>query len=53
MNQVTRYSPLDDLFRGFFVKPMDFPSGMPAQQIKVNSLDPTGWVVPPGRYGFF
>lgn len=37
MNQVTRYnSPLDDLFRGFFVKPMDFPSGVPAQQIKVD-----------------
>ena len=42
MNQVTRYSPLDDLFRGFFVKPMDFPSGMPTQQIKVDVKETEG-----------
>jgi HSP20 family protein len=26
MSNVTRFDPIDDLFRGFFVKPMDFPN---------------------------
>jgi HSP20 family protein len=42
MSNLTRYDPLDDLFRGFFVKPMDLPAGASAlaalapQQIKMD-----------------
>lgn len=39
MGMLTRYDPLEDLFRGFFVKPMDLPAGMAAltpQQIKMD-----------------
>ena len=27
MNNLGRFDTIDDLFRGFFVKPMDFPGG--------------------------
>ena len=39
MGNLTRYDPWDDLFRGFFVKPVDLPGGMPAmtpQQIRLD-----------------
>jgi HSP20 family protein len=39
MGNLMRQDPWDDLFRGFFVKPVDFPGGMPAltpQQIKMD-----------------
>lgn len=35
MANITRYDPFDDLFRGFFVKPVDFPAFGP-QQIKMD-----------------
>lgn len=36
-NPMTRYSPMDELFRGFFVKPMDFPGNVPVpQSIKMD-----------------
>jgi HSP20 family protein len=36
MTQITRYDPLDDLFRGFFVRPVEM--GMPAEapSIKID-----------------
>lgn len=38
MNNLTRYasSPLDDLFRGFFVKPMDLPAELQPAQIRMD-----------------
>ena len=38
MNNLTRYasSPLDDLFRGFFVKPMDLPAELQPPQIRMD-----------------
>lgn len=36
MSNVTRYDPLDDLFRGFFVRPVEFGSPAEAPAIKVD-----------------
>ena len=38
MNNLTRYasSPLDDLFRGFFIKPMDLPAEVQPAQIRMD-----------------
>ncbi|RTL27687.1 MAG: Hsp20/alpha crystallin family protein [Burkholderiales bacterium] len=36
MSHLTRYNPVDELFRGFFVKPMDLPGNLPTQQIKMD-----------------
>ena len=37
MSKLTRYTnPVDELFRGFFVKPMDLPSDLTPQQIKMD-----------------
>ncbi len=37
MNKVTRYDPLDDFFRGFFVRPVDYSAlEAEAPQIKVD-----------------
>lgn len=35
-NLLTRYDPLDDLFRGFFVRPVDFGAGAEAPTIKMD-----------------
>jgi HSP20 family protein len=44
MSNLTRYNnPIDELFRGFFVKPMDFPGNTPApQQIKMDVKEQEG-----------
>jgi len=37
MSNLIRFDPLEDLFRGFFVKPMDFPNAaLPTQAIKMD-----------------
>ena len=37
MSNLTRFDPIDDLFRGFFVKPMDFPgNSLPSPAFKVD-----------------
>ena len=36
MNNLIRRDPLDDLFRGFFVKPMDYPDAAQAPSIKLD-----------------
>lgn len=36
MSNLTRYDPLDDLFRGFFVRPVEFGSPTEAPSIKVD-----------------
>ena len=37
MSNLSRYqNPLDELFRGFFVKPVDFPSSLPTQHIRMD-----------------
>ena len=36
MSQVNRYNPVDELFRGFFVQPLDLPRKQPPQQIRVD-----------------
>ena len=36
MSNLTRYDPLDDFFRGFFVRPVDIGSGPEAPAIKVD-----------------
>ncbi len=36
MSNVTRYDPLDDLFRGFFVRPVEFGSPAEAPAIKID-----------------
>lgn len=42
MSHITRYNPMDELFRGFFVKPMDLPAGVPPQQIKMDVKEQDG-----------
>lgn len=36
MSTLTRRDPLDDLFRGFFVKPMDYPAEEQSHSIKMD-----------------
>lgn len=36
MSNVTRYDPLDDFFRGFFVRPVEFGSPAEAPAIKID-----------------
>jgi len=36
MSALTRYDPFDDLFRGFFVRPIDMGKGMEAPDIKLD-----------------
>jgi len=36
MTNITRYDPLDDFFRGFFVRPVDIGSAAEAPQIKMD-----------------
>jgi len=36
MNPVTRYDPLDDFFRGFFVRPVDFGREAEAPAMKLD-----------------
>ena len=36
MANITRYDPLDDFFRGFFVRPVEFGSPAEAPQIKMD-----------------
>lgn len=39
MANITRIDPLDDLFRGFFVRPVDMPQQTPAIRMDVKELD--------------
>ena len=41
MSSITRYDPLDDFFRGFFVRPVDFgtPAETPTIKIDVKEQD--------------
>jgi len=41
MSSITRYDPLDDFFRGFFVRPVDFgtPAEAPSVKIDVKEQD--------------
>ncbi|RLJ67783.1 Hsp20/alpha crystallin family protein [Sulfurisoma sediminicola] len=36
MSNLTRYDPLDDLFRGFFVRPVDFGQAPEAPTVKID-----------------
>lgn len=36
MSNLTRYDPLDDIFRGFFVRPVDFGQPAEAPSIKID-----------------
>jgi HSP20 family protein len=36
MSNLTRYDPLDDLFRGFFVRPVDFGQVPEAPTVKID-----------------
>lgn len=36
MSNLTRYDPLDDLFRGFFVRPVDFATAPEAPTLKLD-----------------
>jgi HSP20 family protein len=36
MSNLTRYDPIDDLFRGFFVRPVEFGAPVEAPSIKVD-----------------
>ena len=36
MSNLTRYDPLDDLFKGFFVRPIDFGSAPEAPSLKLD-----------------
>lgn len=36
MANITRHDPLDDFFRGFFVRPVDFGAAAEAPQIKMD-----------------
>lgn len=36
MSNLTRYDPLDDFFRGFLVRPVEYGSGSEAPSIKVD-----------------
>lgn len=46
MNKLTRFDPLDDLFRGFFVRPVDMntPANMPSIKMDVSE-QPKAFVV--------
>ncbi|MCX7171172.1 MAG: Hsp20/alpha crystallin family protein [Proteobacteria bacterium] len=39
MSNLTRYDPFDDLFRGFFVRPVEFGSQVEAPTIKVDVME--------------
>jgi HSP20 family protein len=36
MSNITRYDPLDDLFRGFFVRPVDFGQMPEAPSVRID-----------------
>jgi len=36
MNELTRYDPFDDFFRGFFVRPIEMGKGVEAPDMKVD-----------------
>ena len=36
MNKLTRFDPLDDLFRGFFVRPVDVGQSREAPEVRVD-----------------
>jgi HSP20 family protein len=36
MANISRYDPFDDLFRGFFVRPVEFGSAPEAPQVKID-----------------
>ena len=36
MSNVTRYDPLDDLFRGFFVRPVEYGQAPEAPSVKID-----------------
>lgn len=36
MNELTRYDPFDDFFRGFFVRPIEMGKGMEVPDMKVD-----------------
>lgn len=36
MNELTRYDPFDDFFRGFFVRPIEMGKGIEAPDMKVD-----------------
>ncbi len=36
MNELTRYDPFDDFFRGFFVRPIEMGRGIEAPDMKVD-----------------
>jgi len=42
MNNLTRYDPFDDLFRGFFVRPVEMGSASEAPAIKVDVKEKDG-----------
>jgi len=42
MRHIASYHPVDDLFRGFFVKPVGLPSELPVQQIKMDVKEQEG-----------
>lgn len=42
MRHITSYNPVDELFRGFFVKPVGLPSELPVQQIKMDVTEQEG-----------
>lgn len=42
MNNLTRYDPFDDLFRGFFVRPVEMGSTTDAPTVKVDVKDKGG-----------
>lgn len=46
MNKLTRFDPLDDLFRGFFIRPFDMntPTSMPSIKMDVSE-QPKAFVV--------
>lgn len=39
MGNMVRFDPWDDLFRGFFVKPVDLPTGMSANDTQTIRMD--------------
>lgn len=43
MSNLTRFDPLEDLFRGFFVKPMELPNAaLPTQAIRMDVKEQEG-----------
>ncbi|MGC4061250.1 MAG: Hsp20/alpha crystallin family protein [Aquabacterium sp.] len=42
MRHTASYNPVDELFRGFFVKPVGLPSEQTARQIKVDVTEQEG-----------